>query len=122
MTVGRDDLVQSAPELHAVQGIPCRLVSAGFRGLCERGQQVSRCPGPGRGRLRERCDVTEWRYWTFSDLGYAMALPADACCVRFRGLQDNWTIVAAFDVGEGLERDRDRVELAKTARLDVLDC
>jgi len=51
-----------------------------------------------------------------------MVVPADDCPVRLRGLEDNWTIVAAFDVGERLERDWDRVELAKTARLDVLDC
>jgi len=51
----------------------------------------------------------------------AVILPADDGLVGLRRLYDDRSLIVGLDLGEGTQRDGDRIELAMSVRLDILD-
>ena len=107
MAVRGDDLVNCAPELDAVQGVPCRVAGANPEACASAVSKFSPVPesrsweSPGKVLCCRNGVTGHSRTW-----GMPWSCQLMTVMSGFVRLEDNWTLVAAFDVSKGLERNR----------------
>ena len=108
--VGGDDLAGGALELEAVQGVAGRALVGRLRRPRpgRRAGRPGRTPGGGR-RGGERRQAREVGDGVLPDLGDAPVVPAGDGPARRGGLQDDRRVVPALEVGQGVQRQGDRL-------------
>ena len=101
-------LLPAGLEQEAAQGIAGVVVGRGRGRLGQGGEQVGRDLGPGGGQVGKRGDLVDRRDRVLVDLGVAPVGPADDGPVGGDGVEGQDRVVAALDLGEGVERQGGR--------------